>query len=282
MSDEFIVDADRAVAYAKATNDPTPEHLNGELAPPVFAILPVWEAIIAASTTVIPGDLLPLLVHGEQDIRLHQPITPGMRLRSEAAVIGVHPKPSGTGVVVRTSTTTADGDPVASQYVVLFVRAPFGSARGEPAPAHDFDEGLRSTPSTTVRARIDDDQTFRYAEASGDPMPIHLDDAVARAAGLPGIIVHGLCTMAFTSWAAIRTAGGDPRRLRRLAVRFSKPLLPGQEIATSFWPSDHRANQVVPGVDSSASNGVSEAMIFETVSDSGAVVIRNGLAVFGS
>jgi acyl dehydratase len=102
---------------------------------------------------------------------------------------------------------------------------------------------------------VDEDQTFRYAEASGDPNPIHVDDEVARAVGLPGRIVHGLCTMAFTSWAAINTlCEGDPRRLRRIAVRFSQPVLPGQEITTRFWDGH-----------------------FETTSDTGALVIKNGL-----
>ncbi|NUT34797.1 MAG: dehydratase [Hamadaea sp.] len=267
MPHEFTVDADRTVAYAKATNDPLDAHLSGELAPPVFAIVPVWEAIIPAATTVLPADLLPLLVHGEQDIVVHRPIVPGMRLRSQAKVVGVHPKSSGTSIVIRTSTVDDRAEPVNDQHVVLFVRTPFTPEGdvlpAEPAPAHDFDERLRSTPPVTVHARVDDDQTFRYAEASGDPMPIHLDAEVARAAGLPGIIVHGLCTMAFTSWAAIQVAGGDPRRLRRLAVRFSRPLLPGEEITTSFWPTSATSWQ------------------FETVSGAGSVVIRNGLAVFG-
>ena len=55
-------------------------------------------------------------------------------------------------------------------------------------------------------------------------------------AGLPGIIVHGLCTMAFTSKVAIdRLCGGDPARLKRLRVRFSRPVLPGQSITTKMW-----------------------------------------------
>ncbi len=58
-----------------------------------------------------------------------------------------------------------------------------------------------------VVQHIDNDQTFRYSPAAGDPMPIHLDEEVARDAGLPGIIAHGLCTMAFTSWAVLTELG---------------------------------------------------------------------------
>ncbi|MCP2322552.1 acyl dehydratase [Hamadaea flava] len=258
-----MITSDQTIAYARATNDPIPEHLSGELAPPVFAIVPVWEVVVEAVMGAAPIEALALILHGEQDIRIHRPITPGMDLRSSAAVVGVRPKASGTSVVVRTATHAGD-DLVNEQVITAFIRGWTGMAFGDPAPVHDFDEALRSRPATTVTARIDPDQTFRYAEAAGDPMPIHLDDGIARRAGLPGIIAHGLCTMAFTSWAAIMAVGGgDPRTLRRLAVRFSQPVLPGQEITHSFWP-------VAPGV-----------VQFETVSDSGAVVIRNGLAEFG-
>jgi acyl dehydratase len=90
-----------------------------------------------------------------------------------------------------------------------------------------------------VAYAFDADQTFRYAEASGDPVPIHLDDAAARAVGLPGIIIHGLCTMAFCGRAVIDSvAGGDPARLARLAVKFSRPVLPGQEIRVRIYAAE--------------------------------------------
>ena len=63
----------------------------------------------------------------------------------------------------------------------------------------------------TFSVHVDDDQTYRYRDASGDTMPIHVDDELARSVGLPGIIAHGLCTMAMCSQSVIATvAGGDP------------------------------------------------------------------------
>ena len=95
-----------------------------------------------------------------------------------------------------------------------------------------------SEPAFTVTQRIDEDQTFRYAEPAGDPMPIHLDDDFAKQMGLPGIIVHGLCTIAFASHALInRVSPDDPTRLSRLAVRMASPCRPGETISTSAWNS---------------------------------------------
>lgn len=79
---------------------------------------------------------------------------------------------------------------------------------------------LDATPVAEITQRFDEDQTSRYAPASGDDFPAHLDDEFARAAGLPGIIVHGLCTIAFVSHAAIgAVAGGELRRGRRDGTR---------------------------------------------------------------
>ena len=81
--------------------------------------------------------------------------------------------------------------------------------------------------------------TDRYAAASGDHFAIHLDDEFARKVGLPGRIVHGLCAMALAGKAVLAAAGvGDPRAVRRLAVRFSAPLFPGETLTTRVWAVD--------------------------------------------
>jgi acyl dehydratase len=112
-----------------------------------------------------------------------------------------------------------------------------GKTIGELSPDHKLNDKLREqAPVAKVVQHIDTDQTFRYSPAAGDPMPIHLDEEVARDAGLPGIIAHGLCTMAFTSWAVLtEVAGSDVNRLKRFAVRFAKPVLPGDDLETRIW-----------------------------------------------
>ena len=69
----------------------------------------------------------------------------------------------------------------------------------------------------------------RYAGASGDFNPIHWNDDVARAVGLPGVIAHGMYSMAI---AARMVSGwvGDPTAIRRLKVRFSAMIEPGQTL----------------------------------------------------
>jgi acyl dehydratase len=74
--------------------------------------------------------------------------------------------------------------------------------------------------------------TVRYAGASGDFNPIHIDEEFARSVGLPGRILHGLWTMAQVARAQTEAAGG-PDRLQRLSVQFRGMGLPEQEVVVS-------------------------------------------------
>ncbi|MEW6476125.1 MAG: MaoC/PaaZ C-terminal domain-containing protein [Actinomycetota bacterium] len=260
---EFKVDAARTVAYAAATNDTNERHVAGELAPPVFAIVPVWDVMTTAAGLVTPPEAFEHVVHSEQDMRFFRPIAPGDVLRSKAVPVYVAVRGVGATVAVRTETVDDRGAPVNEQFVTLFFRGAFGGdSGGEPAPEHKLSAATKATaPLAEVSYRFDDDQTFRYAEASGDPVRIHLDDEAARAVGLPGIIIHGLCTMAFCGRAVIESvAGGDPTRLARLAVKFSRPVLPGQEISVRIYDTgDGRYG-------------------FEAVNADGQAVVKDGLA----
>lgn len=73
----------------------------------------------------------------------------------------------------------------------------------------------------------------RYAGASGDFNPIHIDPEFAKAVGLPNTILHGLYMMGLTARAATEAAGGDPRSLKRLSVQFRGMGEPETEIVVS-------------------------------------------------
>jgi acyl dehydratase len=83
-----------------------------------------------------------------------------------------------------------------------------------------------------VRVTPDKFLTVRYAGASGDFNPIHIDEEFARAVGLPGRILHGLWTMAQVARAQTQAAGG-PEHLKRLSVQFRGMGVPEQEVVVS-------------------------------------------------
>ena len=84
-----------------------------------------------------------------------------------------------------------------------------------------------------LRVTPDGGLTKRYAEASGDMNPIHIDEDFAKKVGLPGCILHGLWTMAQVARAHSAVADGDPRALKRLAVQFRGMGFPEQEIVVT-------------------------------------------------
>ena len=104
---------------------------------------------------------------------------------------------------------------------------------------------LRVTPDKYV--------PHRYAGASGDFNPVHIDPEFAKAVGLPGSILHGLWTMAQVARAQTEAAGGDPRALKRLSVQFRGMGFPEQEITVTGKVKEERDGRVV--VETEAAQG---------------------------
>jgi acyl dehydratase len=94
--------------------------------------------------------------------------------------------------------------------------------------------------------------TYRYAGASGDFNPIHIDDEFARSVGLPGRILHGLWSMAQVARAQTEAAGA-PEALRRLSVQFRGMGVPEQEVVVTSTVREERDGVAV--VDAEARQG---------------------------
>ena len=95
-----------------------------------------------------------------------------------------------------------------------------------------------------VRVVPDKYLTVRYAGASGDFNPIHVDDEFARSVGLPGRILHGLWTMAQVARAQTEAAGG-PEHLKRLSVQFRGMGVPEQEVVVTGTVRESADGRVV-------------------------------------
>jgi acyl dehydratase len=265
------VTLDAIQKYARAYKDDNPAFSDanrpgGIVAPPMFAVAVTWDALMLVVTDPeVQVDLI-RLVHGEQDMEFFRPIRPGDLIDTTAKILSIETKATGEAMVVELEATARGGDPVQKTLFNAFIRGGRNrSVAAEPRVA----EPSRGEPLFTVAQTVDEDQTFRYAEASGDRNPIHTDPGFAKMAGLPGIIVHGLCTMAFTSKVAIeKLCDGDPTRLRRLRVRFSRPVLPGQTITTKVWADGESAGRKI--------------FAYETFNPDGQAVIKGGIAEIGA
>ena len=123
-SDEvtFEVTRERLAEYARATNDPMPAHRDGEVASPVFAIVPVFQSLLAPPLEVVPPSLFGKVLHGEQDFRFHRPIVPGDRLIARGKMTGWEGLENGTRACVYLESRDRHGELVNEQYVTFFVR----------------------------------------------------------------------------------------------------------------------------------------------------------------
>ena len=254
--------------YARAYNDDNPAFFDpkrpgGIVAPPLFGVVVTWLSLLQAiSDPELQADLLRLL-HGEQDMEFFNPIRPGDKIVSSAKILSIETKPTGETVTIELEASDQNREPKLRALFIAFIR---GGGSGKGAASDQTAPDVERGPAMlAVSQQVDADQTVRYAEASGDHNPIHVDANVARMAGLRGIIVHGLCTMAFTSKVMIdNLCGGDPTRLKRLRVRFVRPVFPGQTITTKVWREGDKNGR--------------EIYAYETYNPEGRAVIRGGIA----
>ena len=98
----------------------------------------------------------------------------------------------------------------------------------------------------------------RYAGASGDFNPIHIDPEFAKAVGLPGNILHGLWMMAQVARGAAQLGDGDPRALKRLSVQFRGMGFPEQELVVSGTVKEAEDGRVV--IDTVAAQGENQVI----------------------
>jgi acyl dehydratase len=181
------------------------------------------------------------LVHGEQDIRLLRALAPSGTLIARNRVISLTDKGAGKGaiaVLLRTLIDQATGETVAESRNVTFLRGDGGfSAEGgvsdpgpEPLPgvperAADLEVSYTTRPEAALIYRL-----------SGDVNPLHADPDIAAKAGFDRPILHGLCTYGMGARAVIeKTLANDASRLKRLAVRFTSPVWPGETVRYELW-----------------------------------------------
>jgi acyl dehydratase len=192
------------------------------------------------------------VLHGEQRVRFHRPLPASAEIVGLSRVERITDKGAGVGALLVTErrVETAGGELLATVQQVSFLRADGGYSRaGAGQPSDAPLPRLAPTPDdrppdwTDTRA-IRPEAALLY-RLSGDYNPLHADPAVAKAAGFPRPILHGLATYAMAGYAVLRQcAGSDPARLKALDVRFTSPVFPGETLQTQIWRVPGKPNQL--------------------------------------
>lgn len=177
------------------------------------------------------------IVNGEQGVVLHRPLKTENTVVGRQRIVEVIDKGAGKGALVRTErkvTDKASGEAIATVTQTTFCRADggFGGPPRQapvphpiPARAPEAVCDLATRPETALIYRL-----------SGDRNPLHADPAVARQAGFPRPIMHGLGNFGLAGHAVLKTmCGYDPQKLVSFACRFSAPVFPGESLRTEMW-----------------------------------------------
>jgi acyl dehydratase len=209
----------------------------------VFPTFPIrWGSAGAPiDENLIPRSPLPLMIDAERYLSVERPLPLEGTVSVRSRVIGVHPRGKGNGFVeCETTVTDADGN--------VCVRMANGSFRRGVNTLGDIEpfEGSGQTystkivlpgapPDVIVEASIPKNQAHVY-RLSGDYNPLHIDPESARFGGFDEPILHGLCTFGYCAELLLGAlCDGDSKRFRKIKVRFSAPVFPGDTLQLRAW-----------------------------------------------
>ena len=239
--DEQLIDKRWLMAYNAALGEASAEPH------PVFAVCYEWPATTALRVATGLQELNPRLVHAQHDLVLHRKVAPGDVLSVRAKVVAARQRTPGAFVVFRLD-AHAGGEPVSTSHYGMLYRGVTleGGDRGsiDDPPKHERE--LSSAGSLAVAATAG----HVYTECARIWNPIHTDAEYARAAGLPGIILHGTATLALSVSRLTRAA-------KRVRCRFSGMVL-------------------MPSTLTVHASRVGEEILFETRDAEGRTVIERG------
>lgn len=224
---EVVLSARRIMAFAAGTADRNPHYFDDTagppLASPLLAVALEWPLLVALRSEQ-PGTSAAELrrgVHASHDVTIHRLPGAGETLRTTATIVALERRPSGVGMLTRLDTVDAGGRPVWTTFNggvyrgVELVGDPVRLDGPPPLPAGPADGGFSEAVAVPWNA------AHVYTECAEIWNPIHTERAIALAAGLPDIILHGTATLGYAAQTIVdRFGDGDPTRLRRLAGRF--------------------------------------------------------------
>ena len=225
--------------FAQATLDENPAFRDGRLVPPGLIATQVYRAQFAAIMELVPDDVFSAArsgVHGQHELLLHRPISSDETLQTFVETHSARPSGENLRVTLLHSTHDEGGGLVAEQWWTTVLLGTTAEPTGPELANFSFEPGPAAALVAEEVVPIDDIMARRYAQVSGDDNEHHFSVEGARRSGFDAPFLHGLCTMALCTRAATRTvAEGDPKRIRRVAVRFVAPAFLGRDLTVQIF-----------------------------------------------
>jgi acyl dehydratase len=203
-------------------------------------ILPTFPSVVAwiSTPTFTELGVDPVhALHAAQRIECGAPIGGPRSVRVETRVTSVRDKGVSRGAIVTASQRVTDrgtGETIAILTTTCFGRAEGGSGDAGPEPVPPRAVPLRA-PDASFGVPTSVGLAVAYS-ATGDANPLHVDAAIATAAGFPRPILHGLCVLGIAARIVMDAVPGHPgRNLATLEARFTAPVFPGDMLVVEVW-----------------------------------------------
>jgi acyl dehydratase len=176
------------------------------------------------------------VLHGEQRLAVHRPMPVAADIVADERITGAFDKgEKGAIILIEKTLRLKDGGEKLCTLTATTVARGDGGFGGPKEGAPEPHPIPSRTPDIVHSCDTRPDQAFLYA-LSGDRNPLHRDPKVAKMAGFPRPILHGLCTYGTACRAVISTVCKyDPDRITGFDARFSAPVFPGETIVTEMW-----------------------------------------------
>jgi acyl dehydratase len=176
---------------------------------------------------------LALLLHGEQEIELHQPLPPETKLTSETRIADIYDKGKAALLILEVSTADEAGNPLFTNRMSLFLRGEGGF--GGPSGPKAQNVAPQREPDGIVESKTLAQQALLY-RLNGDKNPLHCDPDFAKLGGFEMPIIHGLCSYGIACKAVVDHAlGGNVTQVARYSARFAGVGYPGETFVTRYW-----------------------------------------------
>lgn len=177
------------------------------------------------------------VLHAEQSVTFERPLPVEGEVRSELTIDAIVDKGAEKGALLYSTRRVFDcGDDVllASVQQVSFLRGDGGKGGSDTVPPKPY--AIPDRPADIELAASTRPEQALIYRLSGDYNPLHADPGVARDAGLPRPILHGLCTYGIAGRVVLDAlCANEPGRMKKLDGRFTAPVLPGDDLRVSIW-----------------------------------------------
>ncbi len=200
---------------------------------PSYGVIPVFGALGGLGSTPGLSFNFAMLLHGEQDIEVHQPIPTEATVTSSGQIAGIYDKGKAALVVLEVKTKDEAGKALFTNRFSLFLRGE-GGFGGESGPKAGNEAPTRA-PDGVIASPTLPQQALIY-RLSGDKNPLHADPDFAKMGGFDKPIIHGLCSYGVVCKAIVdKVLGGDVAKVARYQARFAGVGFPGETYLTSYW-----------------------------------------------